>query len=269
MEVSNLEKYRKDLKRLLSEGAGVSIALYKLAYGQKYYDIVLRNHDNDEAKAKTAFNAVPAFEKVYHHWYSEALPLVKLLLPDRHADFVRLYERPKTRKELSHSTYRIEDACQGLSGTRGGVVNVDMKAATNLLDQQIAIVEAIERRFDSSLFDIRQMVQADLLDNELDSARELLRNKFARAAGAVAGVVLEGHLKEVCDKHGLLKKSGTIAVLNDALKAANVIELPQHRHIQLLGDLRNKCSHKNAADPTGDEVIDLINGVDKVIKTIF
>jgi hypothetical protein len=222
MEVSNLEKYRKDLKRLLDDGAAVSIALYKLAYGQRYYDSALRHHKGDDAKAKAEVDAVPAFERVYHHWYSEALPLVKLLLPDRHADFVRLYERPKTRKDLSHATYRIEDACQSLAGTRGGVVTVDMKAAINLLDQQIAIVEAIERRFDSSLFDIRQMVQADLLDNELDSARELLANKFTRAAGAVAGVVLEGHLKEVCDKHGLPKKSGTIAVLNAGISSSSL-----------------------------------------------
>lgn len=92
---------------------------------------------------------------------------------------------------------------------------------------------------------------------------------FARAAGAVAGVVLEGHLKQVCDNHGLPKKSGTIAVLNDALKLADVIGLPQHRQIQFLGDIRNKCGHKNVSDPTADEVSDLINGVDKVVKTIF
>ncbi|MND66929.1 hypothetical protein D3C81_1278030 [compost metagenome] len=268
MEVSNLEKYRKDLKRLLDEGHDVSLALLKISYKEEYLEALVRQHGGNSTKAKAEFDATPAFEKVYQHWYSQALPVVKLLLPDRHADFIRLYERPKARKELTFANYRIEDACQRLrSGRVGG--GVDTKAAVNLLDQQIAIVEAIERRFDSSLFDIRQMVQADLLDNELDSAKELLKNRYARAAGALAGVVLEGHLKEVCDNHGLAKKSGTIAVLNDALKAAGVIELSQHRYIQLLGDLRNKCSHKNAADPTTDDVTDLINGVDKVIKTVF
>ncbi|VVO77709.1 hypothetical protein PS898_01644 [Pseudomonas fluorescens] len=269
MSISNLEKYRNDLDRLLREGTRASISLYKKAYGRDYREAVLRQHEGDEAKANEEIESVKPFENIYHHWYSEALPLVRQLLPDRLADFIRLYERPKARKEITHATYRIEDACQGLSGTRGGVVSVDPKTAINLLDQQIAIVESIQRRFDSSLFDIKQLVQADLFDSELDTARELLRVGFARAAGAVAGVVLEGHLKQVCDNHGLPKKSGTIAVLNDALKLADVIGLPQHRQIQFLGDIRNKCGHKNVSDPTADEVSDLINGVDKVVKTIF
>lgn len=205
MDVPSIEKYQKDLKRLLDEGHKVSLALLKSAYDQEYLDALVRQHQGDEAKAKAEFAAIPAFERVYHHWYSEALPLVKLLLPDRHLDFVRLYERPKSSKELTPATYRIEDACQGIQASRGGSVIVNSKTAVNLFDQQLAIVESIERRFYSSLFDIRQMVQADLLDSELGSARELLKNKFSRAAGAIAGVVLEGHLKEVCDKHGLPK----------------------------------------------------------------
>lgn len=47
-------------------------------------------------------------------------------------------------------------------------MTVSSKAAINLLEQQIAIVEAIKRRFESSLFDIKQLVQADLFDSELD-----------------------------------------------------------------------------------------------------
>jgi hypothetical protein len=269
MAISNLERYRGDLDKLIREGGLVIISLYKAACGDKYYDVILRQQKGDEAQAKKEFDSVEPFEKVYHHWYSEALPLVKQLLPDRLADFVRLYERPKTRKEISYASYRIEDACQGLSITRGGTVLVSSKAAINLLEQQIAIVEAIKRRFESSLFDIKQLVQADLFDSELDTAKGLLKVGFARAAGAVAGVVLEGHLKQVCDNHGLQKKSGTIAVLNDGLKAADVIGLPQYRVIQFLGDIRNKCGHKNVTDPTADEVGDLISGVDKVIKTIF
>jgi hypothetical protein len=148
-------------------------------------------------------------------------------------------------------------------------VHVDLTAAISLLEQQIAIVKSVKRRFDSSLFDIKQLVQADLFDSELDAARELLKNKFTRGAGAIAGVVLEGHLKQVCDNHNLPKKSGTISVLNEVLKAADVIELSQSRHIQFLGDLRNKCSHRNATEPTAEEIGELIDGAAKVIKTIF
>lgn len=246
----------------------LTISLSYEAYGhERFRDANVGVHPEIDVDA--LIKTIKPFAKSYQYWYSEALPLVKQLLPDRFGDFVRLYEKPKSRKEINFESYRIEDACQGLRTSLGGSIRADQSSAVPLLSQQIAIVEAIKRRFVSSLFDIKQLVQADLFDSELDGAKELLKNNFFRAAGAISGVVLEGHLKQVCDNHGLPKKSGTIAVLNDTLKATNVIDLPQHRHIQFLGDLRNKCSHKNSDEPCKEEIDDLIQGVNKVVKTIF
>ncbi|OPA99815.1 hypothetical protein BFW87_03615 [Pseudomonas fluorescens] len=270
MTVSNLEKYREDLKALLQEGRVVLQALVYESEGPEKWRDRKAGIGWTAEKIEIYEDKLKPFRICYHHWYSEALVVVKQLLPDRYADFVKFYERPKTRKSFDVETYRIEDACQSLSSTRyDGNVIVDMSSAVSLLQQQIAILESVEKRFESSLFDIKQLVQADLFDSELEVATELLKNKFSRAAGAVAGVVLEGHMKQVCDNHNLPKKSGTIAVLNDALKAAGVIEMPQFRQIQYLGDIRNKCGHKNSTDPTVEEVSELITGVDKVIKTIF
>jgi len=267
---SNLDRYQGDIDKLRLEGGAVHQSLALQAFGEKWLIDALRpKFENDEDKIQAHIRGLKSFRSAYQHWYSEALLVVKQLLPDRLADFVRLYETPKSRKEIVHSTYRIEDACQGVRISRGGQVIVDSSTAIGLLEQQMAIVEAVHRRFKSSLFDIKQLVQADLFDSELDAARELLKNKYARGAGAIAGVVLEGHLKIVCENHGLPKKSGTISAMNDTLKAADVIELPQFRHIQFLGDIRNKCDHRNTAEPTIDEVSDLIGGVEKIIKTIF
>ena len=96
-------------------------------------------------------------------------------------------------------------------------------AAIPRFKQQLSIVRSLRDRFRSSLFDIRQLAQADLFDSELDAAKELAKNKFARAAGAVAGVVLERHLKEVCGNHGVTirKRDPQISDLNDVLKGAN------------------------------------------------
>ena len=137
--------------------------------------------------------------------------------------------------------------------------------------QQLSIVKSIQGRFRSSLFVIRQLAQADLFDTELDAAKELAKNKFNRAAGAVAGVVLERHLSEVCANHKVMvkKKTPHISDLNDALKNASLIDTPQWRSIQYLGDLRNLCTHDKESDPTAGQVGDLLEGVTKVTKTIF
>ena len=121
------------------------------------------------------------------------------------------------------------------------------------------------------LFDIRQLVQADLFDSELDSAKELAKHKFFRASGALAGVVLEKHLRQVCDNHSLkvTKKNPTISDLNDLLKQSGVIDTPLWRSIQFLGDIRNLCDHSKASEPTKDQIEDLLDGVTKVTKTLF
>jgi hypothetical protein len=140
------------------------------------------------------------------------------------------------------------------------------------VQQQVAIVGSAKARFESSLFDIRQLVQADLFDSEIDAANHLLKNKFARAAGALGGVVLEKHLGEVCSNHKVplqKKKEPTISDLNDALKKADVIDTAQWRFVQHLGDIRNLCDHNKKVDPADEQVQDLLLGVAKVTKTIL
>jgi hypothetical protein len=129
----------------------------------------------------------------------------------------------------------------------------------------------VKARFESSLFDIRQLVQADLFDSELDAAKELAKNKFTRAAGALAGVILERHLAQVCDNHGIkvAKKAPGISDLNNTLKEAGVIDVPQWRFVQHLADIRNLCDHNKKMDPTAEQVNDLMAGVMKITKTLF
>lgn len=71
-------------------------------------------------------------------------------------------------------------------------------------------------------------MQAEIFDNEIDSALELLKKGFIRGAGAIAGVILEKHLGHVCLKHGLKtrKKHPTINDYNHMLKDGDVIYTP-------------------------------------------
>ena len=140
-----------------------------------------------------------------------------------------------------------------------------------MLQQQVSILQSVERRFESSLFEIKQLVQADLFDSELEAAKELLKKRFVRAAGAVAGVVLEKHLGQVCENHkvDVTKKNPGISDFNDLLKRADVIDVPQWRAIQHLGDLRNLCDHDKKTEPSIEQLQELISGVEKTTKNLF
>lgn len=269
---TNLDKYKEDLDRLIENGNYLRNSFTREALGIEEFEKEARKaFGEDTDKANEFIKKIPNFKSAYQSWYSEALAIIKQLLPERLNDFVRLYEKPKGRKDIGFENYRIEDALQGLRVTRSGEVLADIKSAIPHMDQQLAIVFSIKRRFESSLFDIKLLVQADLFDSELDAARELLKNKFGRAAGAIAGVVLEKHLAQVCDNHSIkiTKKHPTIADFNEALKSSSVTDVPQWRFIQHLADIRNICDHNKSADPTAEQVNDLLDGVLKITKTLY
>lgn len=211
------------------------------------------------------------FRSHYQKWYSEALELVRQILPNRLDDFRKLYTIDK-RKQITYENYTISDYLLELVITMAGrpVFNTH-QCAFMKFQEQVLIVKSALARFESSLFHLKQLLRADLFDCELESSRELLGNGFLRAAGAVSGVVLEKHLAQVCENHNIKirKKKIVISGYNDALKTAGVLDIPNWRFIQRLGDLRNLCDHDKGREPTKEEVCELIEGVEKVTKSIF
>lgn len=215
---------------------------------------------------------LPKFISEYDTWYSEALQVIKQIIPDRLPDFVKQYKDEK-RKEIDFLTYGISDCLIGLTTTRpwDGKVVADSSAALPKMQLQVSILKSARARFDSSLFDLKEVLQADIFDSELETAMELCKKGFVRGAGAIAGVVLEKHLSHICENHNVKgsKKHPSISDLNQVLKDNEIIDTAKWRFIQHLGDLRNLCDHKKEREPTQDDVSELINGVDKVIKTTY
>lgn len=267
---SNFDRYKLALDSLIHDGKMLEMSIIYSCNIEGFEKGLTEQLGAEEAKLY--LKNLPNFHNQYQAWYSEAKALIRQVLPDRLDDFVRHYEKPKSRKAITYESYRIDDYLQGLTVNRGdGKQLVGVDAAIPHFQQQLAILQSVKPRFESALFDIKQLVQGDLFDSELDAAKELLKQKFTRAAGALAGVVLERHLGQVCDNHSIkvTKKNPSISDLNDALKDASILELSQWRFVQLLGDLRNLCDHSKAKEPTIEQVQDLIDGTLKITKTVF
>ena len=114
-------------------------------------------------------------------------------------------------------------------------------------------------------------MRAELIDSDIEAARELLKAGHLRPAGVVCGVVIEAHLSSICERRGISirKKKPTISSLNDALKTAGAYDVPTWRLIQRLGDIRNLCGHARDREPKRNEVEDLIAGTEKITKEVF
>lgn len=199
----------------------------------------------------------------YEGWYTKSLYIVRQLAHEREKDFIACYKLDK-RKEISVDSYVISDMLQGIE-----VADWYVKIAY-LIKNQVNILSSCYEKFDSKVFDLEMLLQADVFDSEIESARYLLKNGFVREAGAICGVILEKHLAKICKNRGIsiTKKDPSISVYNDKLKEL-AYDLVEWRRIQYLGDIRNLCDHEKHRDPTKEEVEDLVNGTDRVIKNIF
>lgn len=212
---SKIDKYKLDIQQLINDGETILKKLHTL---------------DDLVQLRQEFEI----------WYSESYALIKVVLPERINDFSKMYYDDKTKKGLKTYFQYIPS----MFITWGNTTIIDQ--VKSVLDSQIGILKSCEKRFESSLFDIKQLLQADIFDSELDAARELNKKGFLRAAGAISGVVLEGHLKQVCINHNIVikKTNPTISDFNQLLKDNEIIETHDWRFIQRLGDIRNLCDHK-------------------------
>lgn len=265
------KKFSSDLDRLIKKGDELYMAIQFECHSQEFERLIARELGKD--KVESYLEKLPNFKQEYQAWYTEALALIKQVLPDRLEGFTSYYEYPRVRKDITFQNYMIRDYLQGLRITMGyeQTVVADGKAAIPEFEQQLNIVKAAKTTLESSLIDLTSILQADLFDSEIDSARALAKSGFLRAAGAICGVVIEKHLKQACYTHGIAirKKNPTISVFNQALKDNGSITVSQWRFIQHLADIRNLCDHDKGKEPEKNELDDLISGTDKVLKTIF
>jgi hypothetical protein len=264
-------KFSTALDRLIDKGKRLAMAMDYECYPDEFREKYLKALKNNETKYNEIVKNLPQFRDEYQSWYSEALALIKQVLPDRLSDFISYFEIPKGRKSIDFQNYMIRDYLQGLRTTRGGEVVADRTAAIPDFFQQLKIVIAAKETLESALMDLKGILQADLFDSEVESAGALAKAGYLRAAGAICGVVIEKHLHHVCHLHKIpiRKKNPGISDLSQMLKDEGVTTVPQWRFIQHLADIRNLCDHAKEREPTKEEIADLIAGTEKVLKTVF
>jgi hypothetical protein len=212
------------------------------------------------------------FSRQCQAWYTKAIKLVSVLAPDRFVEFRDYYQIDPRRKTLDVTTYRIQDYIKGLGPSKDvyGKAPWDIHNLTQInIVSQLHIIESLSSRIEGVLADIEGSLISGVQDAELSTAASLKKISL-RAAGAMAGVILEDHLQRVAHNCAVTisKKNPTISDLNDPLKQAGVYDQATWRKIQYLGDVRNLCSHKKDQEPTSEQIDELINGVNWVIKNI-
>ena len=211
------------------------------------------------------------FQYEYQSWYTKAIRAVQHLAKDRLIEFRGYYEIDPKRKSLGYGTYVIQDYFKGVLPNKIHHPEFDnIRQVAKAFFNQLTIFKSIIDRAESLIGNIEDELYSEIQDGEIAVAKQLIKVS-PRAAGALMGVVIEGHLQKVAKHHDVkvAKKNPTISDLNDPLKNASVIDTPVWRKITYLADIRNLCSHKKEAEPTKEQVQELVDGADWLIKNVF
>lgn len=225
--------------------------------------------------------AAHEFTEAYQRWYTPALKLVSLLGKDRLDEFCGYYLVNPSRGELTSSTYVIQDYVSGVKPVHSHLTRMNgtdfdsQPVIASKFASQFSLLKSLSTRIDSVLSDAIGHLFTELQDDELKVASQLIVINL-RAAGAVAGVVLEAHLQRLVKNHDITVainnvtiKNPSMSNLNDALRGDGVYDMAPWRKIAYLATVRNYCDHPKEREPTEEEVKELIKETEHIIKTIF
>jgi len=223
---------------------------------------LLANLDMETVTEIPATVRVPSeFVRKYQKWYAACLALVEINMPSRRDELASPHESTKSTKKREQSSI--------LDNLADDYITFEQQVAISRGIRQIqAIANSIPAYLEGRLHDIELQVAQVYIGDQLLEAEALLKAGYVRAAGAVAGMLLERHLKTLSDHHQppiKYPKTAGISKINDALRDAGVYDVLQWRKVQWLGDVRNSCDHANKTEPKKGDVADLIGEVRKFV----
>ena len=129
-----------------------------------------------------------------------------------------------------------------------------------------AVFGAAQEDFEGGyLVSVRNLVQAELFDTELEQAKELLSAGYHPAAAVIAGVVLETTLRQLCTAKQIA--TGKLDKMNaDLAKAGQYNSLVQKR-ITSIAAIRNSAAHGDQAAFSQEDVTTMIDDVGRLIES--
>lgn len=113
------------------------------------------------------------------------------------------------------------------------------------------------------LTSIKNLIQADVFDSELEQAQELLSNGYKLAAAVIGGVVLETTLRDLCYQNGLAV--GKLDKMNADLAKLGIYNKLQQKRITALADIRNSAAHGKPEEFSDEDVKIMIRDIEQFL----
>ena len=217
------------------------------------------------AEVARAAHDVADLTRTYHEWFAAARVLIRQIQPELEAAVFSLYEGTEgAGGALEKDPQRM--------GIIGAFARFPWTPAHNTLvmkiNAQAGMVAGLMGVLDIKALDLQSLVAYDLMTDELAAAEHLVETGYTRAAGAVTGVVLERHLKMMCNNRRVaMGERETLGSLN--LKLKDSYQDPSdYRRVIWLSEVRAQCDHDKDKEPDAGTVKGFVHEVRKFISTV-
>lgn len=108
--------------------------------------------------------------------------------------------------------------------------------------RQLAVFMAAKDDYEGGYLNkMRNLIQAEVFENEIEQAEELLAAGYLTASAVVAGVVLETSLRQMCADNGLAPAK--LDAMNAALAKVGAYNKLVQKQITAWASIRNSAAH--------------------------
>jgi hypothetical protein len=111
---------------------------------------------------------------------------------------------------------------------------------------------------------IRSLIQAEVFDDELEQATELLNSGYLSAAAVVSGTVLESTLRTLCTTQNI--PVGKMDKMNADLAKAGTHNMLVQKKITAIAAVRNSAAHGKPEEFTRADVQSMIEEVRRYVE---
>lgn len=189
----------------------------------------------DQTKFKPSYDAITVNSEKYYEWATSVMGLIQNVFGKDSPHYVNF---KSSYNEFAGYYYNFQKSL--------GIFNA-----------------AKEDYKGGYLFKVKTLISAELLDNVLDQASELLAAGYKDPACVVAGVALETALKELCNDNNI--PLGKLDKMNADICKLGLYNVGMQKQITAWTDRRNNAAHGKWNEYTEEDVKDMINGINRFL----
>jgi len=132
------------------------------------------------------------------------------------------------------------------------------------VERAIGVFKAAKSDYEGGyLFKLNSLISAEVIDDVLEQAQELLTAKSVGPACVIAGVALETTLKKLCDNNSI--PHAKLDKMNADLAKAGIYNVGVQKQVTAWAHWRNDAAHGTWNTFTEQDILDMIKGVQRFI----